>query len=209
MVSVKRFFALALVAVGLSTIPEASHAGSPVSILPSDDGALYICGDCNTVARGTYLLSAGYIQGDVKFSTSQITEHVSNAELTVTAIGFPVWDPNVEIYGYSSADKLLDVSDVGAGSFLGIMDASTGYGSFDVTRFLNDARSPYVGFRLVTPNNPGADVFGSTGTYDPAHLVFTLSAAPEPGAWALMLLGIGLAGARLRSRARSGTGVEA
>lgn len=198
--SVRQCFSAAFLAMSLSALASTSHASPSQSILPTDDGAIYTC--CSVVTSGTYLLSAGQIQGDVKFSTSEITGHVSNAYISVTAVGFPVWDPNVEIYGFESSDKLLDLSDIDAGNFLGIMDASSGDAVFDVTNFLNQVQSPYVGFRLVTPDNPSADVFGSTGTSNPAQLVFTVSPAPEPFTWALMLFGLGLTGGRLRSQVR-------
>ena len=50
----------------------------------------------------------------------------------------------------------------------------------------------------------GGANLGDTAISKPTTVALTLDAAPEPAAWATMLLGLGLAGAALRRRRRSG-----
>jgi len=189
-------------------LANAAQAATSITLSPSDDGALYTCSGCNTISHFG-LLTAGYIEGDVKFSTAQITGPVSSAILTVTPVAFPVWEKNVHIYGFGSSVGLLDLTDLGAGSHLGIMDAWASPIQFDVTNFINGLSAPFAGFRLVTPNNIGADLFGSTHTSSPASLTFTLASpagsVPEPASWALMIVGFTLAGAALRRGRKSGS----
>jgi len=191
-------------------------------------GALYIAisGTCEaaqvitTVSEGTIynLLPTGsvgntgvytssYIDGDIKFSAQPISKPVSNAMLKVWEVGTPIWDQNVQVFGFGSNVKALDISDIGAGSFIGTMDVSSGLGTLDITSFVNSMNSPYLGFRLVTTSLLGGDAFGSHALGHPSEISFAsgpgggpVDGVPENSVWIMMIAGFGLIGAAIRRR---------
>ena len=58
---------------------------------------------------------------------------------------------------------------------------------------------------VTSDDSDPLDTIVAEGDFDPSTLTFTpvsVSAAPEPGAWALMLLGVGFAGFWLRRNHR-------
>jgi len=119
-----------------------------ITINPTSDGSLYTCEGCNTVSDGAYVLTSGYIQGAVKFSSTPITDIVSNATFTLNLYGLPLWGPTVDVYGYGTSIGSLVASDANAGTFLGTitLPQNLGYGQdvfFDVTSFVASTSSPY------------------------------------------------------------------
>ncbi|KTF69891.1 PEP-CTERM sorting domain-containing protein [Sphingomonas sp. HT-1] len=73
---------------------------------------------------------------------------------------------------------------------------------------LNDSLTPLIGtgrYDFFT-NYGGTNGGDLSGTINFAFTSGTLSAAPEPGQWALLIGGMGLAGAALRLRTRRDTG---
>jgi hypothetical protein len=196
--------ALAALAWCGSTI---SHAGL-VTINPTSDGSLYTCPGCNVVSDDTYVLTSGYIQGAVKFSSAAIVSTITQVFLTLNPYGLPLFGPNVDVYGYGTAIGQLDVTDANAGTFLGtlVLPANLGYGQdafFDVTAFVANAHAPFLAFNL---RSAGTDVFSSL-EYNyghPSQLLIT-TPAPEPASIALVLIGlfVALVGiARRRSTGR-------
>lgn len=183
----------------------ATAYASPITINPISDGSLYTCGGCNTVSDGAYVLTSGYIQGAVKFSTAAIVGSVSNALLSLNPYGLPLWDSTVDVYGYGTTIGALDVTDANAGSFLGTLTLPTnlGYGQdvyFDVTSFVASASSPYVAFNL---RSTGTDVFSSL-EYNyghPSQLLVTT--VPEPSSIALITAGLLVLRARRSSHRRA------
>jgi hypothetical protein len=60
----------------------------------------------------------------------------------------------------------------------------------------------------IFSNGPGPDTYqfySNNGANDFGNFALTQASVPEPGAWALMLLGVGLAGATLRMSPRQAT----
>lgn len=163
-----------------------------VTINPSADGSLYICEECNTVSDGNYVYMNSYVQGLVKFSTSQISKQISSATLTLNPYGLPLWGKTVDVYGYGTSIAKLDVSDANAGSFLGtlVLPEDLGYGEdayFDVTSFVASVNSPYVAFNL---RSLGDNLFSSL-EYNyghPSQLLVTF--VPEPTPISLFILGL-------------------
>ena len=186
-----------LLAVTLSALAfsAASHA-TPVTINPASDGSLYSCSGCNTVSDGAYVLTGGYIQGAIKFSTAGITGKVSNATLTLNPYGLPLWGQTVDVFGYGTAIGALVAADADAGTFIGTLTlpAGLGYGQdayFDVTSFVAGINSPYIAFNL---RSSGTNVFSSL-EYNyghPSQLLVTTVSEPSslaiPGAGILILL---------------------
>jgi hypothetical protein len=185
-------------------VSAASHAAT-LTIDPTSDGSLYTCDGCNTVSDGAYVLTSGYIQGAVKFSTASIVGNVSQAFLTLNPYGLPLWGTNVDIYGYETTIGELHVSDANAGTLLGTLTlpADLGFGQdayFDVTAFVAGASSPYIAFNL---RSDGTDVFSSL-EYNyghPSQLLITT--VPEPSSIALVMAGSFALGARRRLRDRA------
>jgi hypothetical protein len=115
---------VAIILVGFGAFaccnPEICYA-SAITINPTSDGSLYTCAGCNLVADGAYVLTDGYIQGAVKFSSTSIVGTVTEALLTLNPYGLPLFGTNVDVYGYGTTIGPLDVSDANAGVFLGTL----------------------------------------------------------------------------------------
>jgi len=170
---------------------------NPIVINPVDDGSIYSSGAVVTIQ---YLMASGYIRGVAEFPTNTFPDFISDAQLSINPYGLPLWGPTVQVFGYKSYDGKLTFSDYDAGTYLGALSlpSDPGYGQdvfFDVTHFLQEVDSPYVGFNLRTMSG-GTDVFSSLEyNYDhPAQLI--VSPVPEPGTILLVLFGILLLGFR-------------
>lgn len=195
---------LATIALSTSLL---AHATADVTINPTSDGSLYVCSGCNVVSDGAYVLTAGYIQGAVKFSSAPIAGgHVTQAFLTLNPYGLPLWGNEVAVYGYGTTEGQLTVADADAGTYLGTLTLppNLGYGQdafFDVTAFVASTQAPYLAFNL---RSEGSNVFSSL-EYNyghPAQLVVTV---PEAGSTSLALGGlllVGLLGAARRNTLR-------
>jgi hypothetical protein len=183
---------IASVALALLTVAAPAMSYS-YAIDPISDGSLYVCDGCNVVSDGAYVLVSGYIQGDVKFSSSSITGPVAAVFLTLNPYGLPLFGKEVAVYGYGTAIGQLDVTDADAGAFLGtlVLPDNLGFGQdafFDVTSFVNSTTAPYLAFNLRTI---GTDVFSSL-EYNyghPSQLVVT-TVVSEPAGLSLVLTGL-------------------
>jgi hypothetical protein len=173
-----------------------SSNAAQLTINPVSDGSLYTCNGCNTVSDGAYVLTSGYIQGAIKFSSAPINGTVSKALLTLNPYGLPLWGPTVDVYGYGTTITSLDVTDANAGTFLGTLTLpSLGYGQdayFDVTSFVANTNSPYLAFNL---RSTGTDVFSSL-EYNYGHpsqlLVTTVPLPPAIVLFASGLIAFGI-----------------
>ena len=163
-----------------------------ITINPTSDGSLYTCVGCNTVSDGAYVLTSGYIQGAVKFSSAPITGGVSSAIFTLNPYALPLWGPTVDVYGYGTSIGSLAASDADSGTFLGtvVLPQNLGYGQdvfFDVTSFVASANSPFLAFNL---RSNGTNVFSSL-EYNyghPSQLIVTT--VPLPSAIVLFTFGL-------------------
>lgn len=174
------------------TPPQPAHAIA-LTIDPTSDGSLYTCGGCNVVSDGAYVLTSGYIQGVVKFSSASITGTVTQAILTLNPYALPLWGTNVDVYGYGTTIGQLDLTDANAGTFLGTLalPPNLGYGQdafFDVTSFIASTNAPFLAFNLRSTDT---DVFSSL-EYNyghPSQLLVT-AAVPEPSTGLLLATGL-------------------
>lgn len=187
--------------IAISGTCEAAQVITTVS-----EGAIYNLPP-NSSVTNTGVYNGSYIDGDIKFSAQPMSKPVSNAILKVWEIGTPIWEPNVQVFGFGSNVKALDITDIGAGSLIGTMDVSSGFGTLDITSFVNSMNSPYLGFRLVTPGLLG-DAFGSHALGHPSEISFTsgpgggpVDGVPENSVWIMMITGFGLIGVAIRRRA--------
>lgn len=184
-----------------------------ITVDPTSDGSLYTCDGCNVVSDGAYVLTAGYIQGAVKFSSAAIVGTITQAFLTLNPYALPLFGTDVDVYGYGTSIGPLDGTDANAGALLGtlVLPANLGFGQdayFGVTAFVAGTNAPFLAFNL---RSTGADVFSSL-EYNyghPAQLLIT-TAVPEPATAALLLTGLlALAGiARGRSIGRKRRGAD-
>ena len=169
-----------------------SHA-TKVTVEPASDGSLYTCNGCNVVSDGAYVLTSGYIQGAVKFSSAEIPGTITQAFLTLNPYGLPLFGPDVDVYGYGTDIGQLDVTDANAGTFLGtlVLPANLGFGQdayFGVTGFVENTHAPFLAFNL---RSSGTDVFSSLEyNYGHPSQLFITTAVSEPAPIVLLLVGL-------------------
>jgi hypothetical protein len=160
--------------------------------LPVSDGSMYSASD---VVAGGYLGAEGSYEGDIHFQAF-VPPSSSTISLSLGLYGLPAWGINVQVYGYSTTEAIINGSDYNAGNLLGTIVLPDNnhqdfrqYYTLDVTSFINSAAGPYFGFRLVTD---GLDTFNSLNYYtgQPEELIVTT--VPEPSSWNFAILGTGL-----------------
>lgn len=189
------------VAILMATVAPLPSWAIPIVLNPVDDGRVtpafvtttdyVIAGDGDFFGRGV-----------MEFSTAGFSGDVQSALLSVNAYGMPLWSPTMRVYGYESVNGRVDVSDYSAGVLLGDWTLPQGLGGgqeafFDVSLFLRDVRSPFVGFVLQGLFNPA---IGSTGhnvlsslEYNygrPAQLTVNTASVPEPSGLAALAVGL-------------------
>jgi hypothetical protein len=156
-------------------------------INPNDDGYIYPWGTVNTEL---IVLCGNAGQGVIEFPIYFINETIQKATLSINPYALPLWSPIVSVYGYSSTDGLLTMSDYDAGVFLGdltVSNLSFGQDAYlDVTSFLKTVTTPYVGFNLRTEHT---DVFSSLEENCGHPSQLSISAIPEPATLLLFTLG--------------------
>ena len=185
--------ALLVLSVTLSSL---LLSASTLTLNPVDDGSIYTCAQCNHDPFRGYLLVAGYIVGETKFSIAPLPGSFESALLSVNPYGLPSWAPTINVYGLASTSPTISMFDVTSAptTFLGIwtLPPGLGYGQdafFDVTAFLRTVDTPYVAFVLRSVDGP--DVLSST-QYNYGHpSQLTITSVPEPGTLVLLLAGIG------------------
>lgn len=190
-------------AVACLAMSSTAQAGTIV-IDPTTDGTIWNCAGCLIGFDGGYVVVAEADQGFLKFSSAGVTEPVTSAVLSLNPYALPLFDLTLDIYGYGTSIAAMDISDRGAGAFLGTMNlpSTLGYGEeafFDVTAFIQATTAPFYAFSLRSDNT---NVFSSL-EYNlgrPAQLTVTTTQVPEPGT--LALLGIGMVGVAFVSRRR-------
>ncbi len=171
-----------------------------ILINPSDDGSIYVGGG---IDKSSYLMPAYSIRGVAEFQIPSIEKkYITKTFLSVNPYALPLWDHSVDVYGYGSNDGILTFADYNAGTYLGTwtLPANMGFyqdAFFDVTDFMSNTTSPYIGFNLRTD---GADVFSSLehNYGHPAQL--NVEVVPEPAT--MVLFGIGTIGMALINRKR-------
>ena len=179
-----------------ATAALAIGAGASAASATDITGAIYFDGDSTTHSTNYYDPNNGYVPAGYGNSSSA----------TVTV------GPGLE-FGFEDGDN-QDTADFSSSS-LTIQDITFGNATNWEQTFTSSTAGYFSGLTLLSNDFDGLtfSVMGDTltvdwgGTEDPGThtVVFGLSsAAPEPGTWALMMAGVGLAGFALR-RGREGT----
>lgn len=167
----------------------------------------YIVGNCGLNDCGD-----GEFRNFFTFNIPTLTGALTGAVLRLDTVGVDLQQSPSLTYQVTSTSGLT-FADLGTGTVFGLRD----YTAADANNFrdivLNGAALAAIGGgggtltisgRVTSPTNFGAAevnqlVFG--GSSSVGQLVLTTGAAvPEPGTWALMILGFGAAGAALRRR---------
>lgn len=146
-------------------------------ILPVACANIYSSGVVNS---GGYLSTAGNIRGGLEFAASDPI--YSSVLLALNPYGLPMFDLNVNVYGFDGGTGTLYGSNWYSGTLIGtiVFPANVNYGqveTLDVTTFVHSVKGPFFGFILQAP---GGDVLSSLnynyGT--PPELIATLSTLP-------------------------------
>jgi hypothetical protein len=168
-----------------------THIGSILSVL---GGQSLLAGSSEPLLSAT-LTILGHTS-----SPSGLNGYYSMAASVVPDFGDPTYPYTGEFCNYAGAVS---------GSWFAVCLATDDPLPADLETPFTATAASFAGFADGAFPSPGApfDQFLLTGT--PGRLVVTklrdspLSPAPEPQAWALMILGLGAAGATLRSRRRT------
>jgi hypothetical protein len=195
------FYLLLALALSLAIAPGSLRADS-LTVNPVDGGSLYTCSGCNPAPSRSYVLVAGYIVGEVDFSTALFEGQVQNAVFSGNTYGLPLFGPQLDVYGFASFSSSISLADLVSPTFLGTLTLPAGlrYGQdvfFDVTQFLQTVQTPYAD--IVLENSGGTDVLSST-QYNYGHPSQLTVVTPEPASGALLLLGIPFAHLLLKVR---------
>ena len=175
-------------------------SAADITINPTNDGYIHPNGSVNTSG---YVMVTDSYRGIIVFSTSQITKEVTHATLSINPYGMPVWIKQLAVSAYQRNDSEIVTSDYDAGVFLGywLLPEVYTYGQdafFDVTQFMQEVSSPFVGFNLRAATTGSTDVFSSL-EYNYGHpSQLTIALVPEPATLVLLALG----GMMLRQRAK-------
>jgi hypothetical protein len=180
------FFILSLLILAIQS-PIPCLANSYV-INPSDDGSIDIYGH---VFTSDYFLCSNDSRGIVEFPLDSINGQITTAILSVNPYALPLSESTVQVYGYSSTDGLLTISDYDAGAFLGnwtLPDLNFGQDTyFNVTSFMKTVTTPYVGFNLRSDD---VDIFSSLEyNYGHPSQLSVSTTIPEPATLMLLTLG--------------------
>jgi hypothetical protein len=196
--------------------PSATFAGvTTITLAPTGDGYLCdapeLCGSSEVNLGSTLdIASTPFVkwQGVVKFPGAPYGGRVISATLALSPYALPVIGDHLDVYGYGSNQGNVNIHDLNAGSFLGVMPfphtiSYNGAGTIDVTSFVRQNKNPYVGFDL---NTSDLGIFSLQSIayhyHNEEQLILTIDTSvpgvPEPDAWALMVIGLGLAGAGMR-----------
>ncbi|MCK4998776.1 MAG: PEP-CTERM sorting domain-containing protein [Anaerohalosphaera sp.] len=176
--------------IALSAIHSTANAGVEYVINPSDDGTV----TRSRVDNSHDLWSNFGEYGIVEFSLAVIPTdaEISKAMLSINPYALPLDDSGVMVFGYNSEDGKVTRSDYStAATYVGTIlfpdNVTWGQiGYIDITDFMLDVESPYVGFKLVTTS---LDIFSSLehNYGKPSQLTITL--VPEPASILLLAAG--------------------
>ena len=112
----------------------------------------------------------------------------------------------LEAIHWRAISRRLDSSSNGNGVTASILAATVPLNSFVIAPNSGSTHYTFDDTVVLTAGETVTFSVGNAGevSYDSTGLNATISAAPEPGAWALMLGGVGAMGMMLRRRRRSG-----
>jgi len=185
-----RILALIVCVMAFAIVSCVASAADMV-INPANDGYISPAGWSDI---SSYVTVTTSYQGVVLFPTSQITEQIAHACLSINPYAEPVWIKQLAVYAYQSDDSQIVSSDYNAGSFIGNWSLPEVYtfgqdAFFDVTQFMQGVSSPFVGFNLRSVSGSGGDQFCSL-EYNYGHpSQLTITPVPEPATVVLMSVG--------------------
>ena len=148
-------------------------------LVPVDCADIYSSG---SLLRGFYLGTAGNIHGGLEFAAFNAGQSTSIL-LELNPYGLPLFDLNVNVYGFDNATGTLMSSNYNSGTLIGVWALPPGltYGqvaTYDVTAFVKSAQGPFFGFILVAN---GGDVFSSTSmNYGTPPELYVIAPVPSP-----------------------------
>jgi hypothetical protein len=195
--------------IGAAALP---HAASAANFALSSDGASFVSGS-SYIPQGSFGLTMNYSQMQANLLTNTPSPSISNGD---TRYIFDGGDPNATVI--IDLGQVRQIRSLGANLTLPASNDRTVVGPFTAEVSTDGSTyTPFPGSLTVdgstvnpaTLNGPLESVryiayhFGPSPTYYGAGGVGIgrlFASVPEPGSWALMICGVGLAGVALRRR---------
>jgi hypothetical protein len=151
------------------------------------------------------LLLAATLAGGIALGASAANAQTLEYSVTDSTAFDGTFEFNNTIAGYSTAENIFYSTFDGTGAYAGVTGVSfstlagAGYPELDLFYGSNN-----VNYVITSPTLNSSDTAYTGSIVNAAGGAYTISAAPEPSMWALMIAGVAMVGSLLRVSRKQG-----